>query len=320
MQTFHVHRPGPHTTVQDQGRFGYQHMGVPESGALDLFAHAVANRLVGNAPDCATLEITFFGPDLEVLDTADIAVTGAEMELTVNDVPVSQWASIRVHKGDRVRFGQAVRGSRAYLAVVGGFDVEKVMGSRSTYVSGRIGGVSGRALRCGDILMRGRGRLLERPRLAPWKPLYGTDIHLRAVPGPQDDCFSSVGLKTFFSSVYTVTDKINRMGCRLQGPVLERDALASQSIISEPSIHGNVQVPPDGQPIILMVEQTIGGYTKIATVVTADLFKIAQAQPGDRIHFHPVTLAGAHTLYREWKQYLLDACEVLDSGCVQEPV
>ncbi len=319
MQTFRVHQPGSYSTLQDQGRFGYQHMGVPESGALDPFAHAVANHLVGNLPDCATLEITFFGPDLEALDTADIAVTGADMELTVNDAPMPQWVSIRVHKGDRVRFGHAVSGSRAYLAVGGGFDVEKVMGSRSTYVSGGIGGVDGRALQSGDILMRGRARLLARPRRAPWKPLYGTDIHLRAVPGPQDDCFSS-GLETLFASVYTVTDKINRMGYRLQGPVLERDPGASQSIISEPSIHGNVQVPPDGQPIILMVEQTIGGYTKIATVATADLFKIGQARPGDRIHFHPVTLAGAHGLYREWKQYLLDACQVLDNDCVQEPV
>jgi biotin-dependent carboxylase-like uncharacterized protein len=312
MDTFRVHAPGPYTTVQDLGRFGYQHMGVPVSGALDPFAHATANLLVGNEPACAALEITFLGPDLEILDTADIAVTGADMALTVNDAPVSQWVSLRVHKGDRLRLGQALSGCRAYLAVAGGFDVETVMGSRSTYVSGGIGGVAGRALQSGDILARGPGRLLETRRRMPWHPIYGTEIHLRAVPGPQDDCFTG-SLETFFSSFYTVTDKANRMGCRLEGPVLNRDPGAPKSIISEPSIHGNVQVPPDGQPIILMVEQTIGGYTKIATVVTADLFKIAQARPGDRVRFHPVSLEGAHALYREWRQYLAYARDALQA-------
>lgn len=312
MDIFRVHTPGPYTTVQDRGRFGFQHMGVPVSGALDLFAHTVANLLVGNRPTCATLEITFFGPELEVLNTADIAVAGADMALTVNDAAAAQWATIRVHKGDRIGFGQAVSGCRTYLAVTGGIAVDQVMGSRSTYVSGGIGGVAGRPLGAGDMLARGPGRLLERPRRLPWQPLYGSEIHLRAVPGPQDNCFAG-SLDTFFASPYTVTDKTNRMGCRLQGPALERDPDAPKSIISEPSAHGNVQVPADGQPIILMVEQTIGGYTKIATVVTADLFKIAQARPGDRAHFHPVTLQEARALYRDWQQYLGHARDTLNA-------
>jgi len=311
METFRVHSPGPFTIVQDKGRFGHQHMGVPVSGALDLYAHTVANLLVGNEPDSATLEITFLGPDLEVLDTADIAVTGAAMALTVNGRTAGQWTSMRVHKGDRVRFGQAASGCRAYLAVTGGFDVAEVMGSRSTYVSGAIGGLGGRALQAGDILVRGRGRLnVTQLRMSRY-PVSSSEIHLRAIPGPQDDCFTS-SLNTFFSSFYKVTDKVNRMGYRLRGPVLARDPDAPKSIISEPSIQGNVQVPADGQPIILLVEQTIGGYTKIATVVTADLCKIAQARPGDRMRFHPVTLARAHELYREWKQCLGSARDMLE--------
>ncbi|MFO7462306.1 MAG: biotin-dependent carboxyltransferase family protein [Desulfatiglandales bacterium] len=311
METFRVRRPGPFTTVQDMGRFGYQHMGVPVSGALDPYAHTVANLLVGNEPDCATLEITFMGPDLEVLDTADIAVTGAAMGLTLNGQNVSQWTTLRVRKCDRVRFGQAAGGCRAYLAVTGGFDVPEVMGSRSTYVSGAIGGLSGRALQAGDILVRGPGRLIAKQRRLPRPPLYPSEIHLRAIPGPQDGCFAS-SLNTFFSSLYTVTDKVNRMGYRLQGPVLDREPDAPKSIISEPSVHGNVQVPPDGQPIILMVEQTIGGYTKIGTVVTADLFRIAQARPGHRVRFHRVTLEAAHEHYREWKQLLGTLPEALE--------
>jgi biotin-dependent carboxylase-like uncharacterized protein len=310
MATFRVHTPGPYSTLQDRGRFNYQHMGVPVSGALDLFAHTVANCLVGNDADSAALEITFFGPELEVLETADIAVTGAAMALTINGVSMPQWETLRVEPGDHVDLGQAASGCRAYLAVTGGFDVPRVMGSRATFVSGAIGGVAGRPLQAGDMLSRGPGRLLEVQRRLPWQPIYGAEIHLRAVPGPQDDCFPTA-LETFFSEAFTVTDKANRMGYRLQGPVLERHPEAPKSIISEPSVHGNVQVPPDGQPIILMVEQTIGGYTKIATVVTADLFKIAQARPGDRVRFHPVTLEEAHRLYRQWLDYLRWAREAI---------
>ncbi|KJS33419.1 MAG: hypothetical protein VR64_01055 [Desulfatitalea sp. BRH_c12] len=310
MEIFRVHAPGPYTTIQDRGRFDYQHMGVPPSGALDPFAHTTANLLVGNEPDCATLEITFFGPHLEVLDTADIAVTGAEMEWRVNDQPAPQWTSLRVVQGDRIQFGQALRGCRAYLAVTGGFAVAPVMGSRSTLVSAGLGGIDGRAIQAGDLLPRGPGLLLARQRRMPWYPRYAAQIHLRAVPGPQDECFTG-GLETFFSSVFTVSDKANRMGYRLQGPLVARKADAPQSIISEPSVPGNVQIPPDGQPIILMVEQTIGGYTKIATVVTADLFKIAQARPGDQIRFHSVTLDRAHALYREWLDHLQNVREAL---------
>jgi allophanate hydrolase subunit 2 len=270
-------------------------------------------------PPAPALEITFLGPDLEVLDTADIAVTGAEMELTVNDVPVSQWASIRVHKGDRV----SLRAGRQRQPRLSGCCRVVLMWKGHGQPLDVCERPYRRGVRTGLAVrrypVRGPGRLLERPSAPPGNHCTAPIFICGRSPDPKTTA-SLRGLETFFSSVYTVTDKINRMGCRLQGPVIERDALASQSIISEPSIHGNVQVPPDGQPIILMVEQTIGGYTKIATVVTADLFKIAQARPGDRIHFHPVTLAGAHTLYREWKQYLLDACEVLDSDCAQAPV
>lgn len=307
-----VHTSGPYTTVQDRGRFGYQHMGVPVSGALDLFAHTFANLLVGNDGDCATLEITFLGPELEVLDTLDAAVTGAGMPLRINGRPAPQWETLRLKRGDRMSFGRAMSGCRAYLAVTGGFDVPLIMGSRSTYVSGGIGGVEGRVIRANDVLPHGQGALLSRPRRMPSCPSYSSEMALRAVPGPQDDCFRE-SISLFFSSLFTVTDKVNRMGYRLQGPVLERDHGAAKSIISEPSVHGNVQVPPDGQPIILMVEQTIGGYTKIATVLTPDLYKIAQARPGDQIRFQRLSLEQAHVAYREWMQYLNQTRDALES-------
>ncbi len=296
---FSVRSPGPYTTIQDQGRFDWVHMGVPVSGALDAFAFNCANLLVGNPLDLPVLEITFSGPRLDVLNSADISLTGADMALSINGEPAPQWRSLRVDKGDRIEIGQADNGCRGYLAVTGGVSVPMVMGSCSTYVSGRIGGIEGREIREGDTIERGKGGLLENARQMPWIPLYSQDIHVRAIPGPQDGCFTN-GLDTFFSSPYTVTDKANRMGYRLEGPAISREADAGASIISEPSIHGNVQVPPDGQPIILMVEQTIGGYTKIATIISPDLFKIAQARPGDRIFFHRVTLEEAHDIYHQW--------------------
>lgn len=299
MTILRVIQPGPYTTIQDLGRFGYQDLGVPVSGSLDALASRMANRLVGNEAACAVLEITFAGPELEVLAPTEIAVTGADMALTCNGRSVPQWASWEVAAGDRLRFGQALSGCRTYLAVRGGLDVPPVMGSRSTYNSAQMGGLQGRPLQAGDVLAAdhtprqgGPGRLL-------WRPCYRSAIRLRVLPGPQERYFSQA-LEVFFNNTYTVTPHINRMGCRLQGPKLERNPDAPASIISEPSMPGNIQVPADGQPIVLMMEQTIGGYAKIATVITADIFKLAQARPEDQVRFFPVSLEEAHVAYRQW--------------------
>ena len=302
---FYTHVPGPFTTIQDKGRFGWIHMGVPVSGAMDDFAYTCANLLVGNRKDLPALEVTLSGPELEVLDTADIAVTGADMALTVNGDPAPRWQTIRVHPGDRIAAGMAESGCRAYLAATGGIRVPKVMGSCSTYAGANIGGLDGRPLRAGDVLERGEGELLGNPRRMPWFPLYSPEIIVRALPGPQDDFFSDA-MDRFFETEFTVTDRANRMGYRLEGPVVERDPGAPNSIISEASFPGNIQVPPDGQPIILMLEQTIGGYAKIATVITPDLFRVAQAKPGDRIRFHRISLEAAGEIYTQWNDLLTE--------------
>lgn len=309
---FRVLAPGPLTTVQDRGRVAFQHMGVPISGGLDAFALRVANRLVANAADAAVLESTLVGPRLEVLCPADIAVTGAATALTLNDRPEPGWTALRVGPGDILDLGAADNGCRAYLAVGGGIAVPPIMGSRATYLGGRFGGLEGRALRTGDILKRGPADLLARPRHLPWFPLYGTTVVLRAVPGPQDDFFRSA-LEVFFQAPYTVTAQANRMGYRLEGPVLSREPQAPASIVSEPIVAGHVQVPADGQPIILLTEQTIGGYAKIATVITPDLFKVAQAKPGDTVRFVPVTLEAAHAALGEWAAYLGRIDELLSA-------
>jgi biotin-dependent carboxylase-like uncharacterized protein len=309
--TFRVISPGPLTTIQDAGRTAFQHMGVPVSGVLDRYAAHVANCLVGNPAGSAVLEATLVGPRLEVLAEADIGVTGAASALTVNGVPTPGWTSVRVRPGDVVDAGAPESGCRSYLAVGGGFDVPLVMGSRATYLGGRIGGLDGRSLAAGDILKRGPARLLDQPRRLPWFPLYGTQVILRAVPGPQDEYFRTA-LATFFDSPFTVSAQANRMGYRLEGPALIREADAPASIVSEPIVAGNVQVPADGRPIVLLNEQTLGGYAKIATIITPDLFKLAQAKPGDTVRFVAVTVAESAAIARQWAAFFSEIRTLLE--------
>jgi len=303
MDAFSVITPGAYTTVQDKGRYGYQQMGVPVSGVLDAYAFRAANMLVGNSPNAAVLEITIMGPRLEILNRADVALTGAEIRMTLNEKEVEGWISIRVKPGDILGIHQVKSGCRGYLAVSGGVEVPVVMGSRSTYVGGKLGGYQGRPLKEGDLIQCGQGKRLKIPRKFPSDliPKHPSQITICAIPGPQDDFFKE-GLDTLFQSDYMVSAKADRMGYRLQGSNVKLRAGMPKSIISEPTMPGGVQIPADEQPIILLVEQTVGGYCKIVTVISTDLPKVAQATPGDTIRFEKVTLETAHNLYRErWK-------------------
>ncbi|RLC06542.1 MAG: KipI antagonist [Deltaproteobacteria bacterium] len=303
MESLRVLSPGGYTTVQDMGRFGYQDMGIPVTGTLDLFAPALANLLVGNPENYAVLEITVIGPVLEVLGAIDVAVTGANIGITVNDRPMLEWQSIRLEKGDILSIQQVKQGCRAYLAVNGGIDVPKVMGSCSTYTGGKLGGFGGRILEKGDVLKSGSANLLDKPHFIPEKmiPDYLSDKMIRAIPGPQDNFFDE-GLELFFKSRFLVTPKANRMGYRLQGPSIEIKEGMPKSIVSEPSMPGSVQIPADEQPIILLVEQTVGGYVKIATIISSDLPKVAQSTPGDTLQFEKIDLKTAHRLYNEQQE------------------
>lgn len=312
MDTFLVLTPGPFTTVQDKGRFGYQHMGIPVSGVLDSFACRVANFLVGNPEGHAVLENTIIGPQLAVLRETDIALTGAEMDAKLNYKPIESWKTIRVKSGDVLTFQPVKSGCRGYLAVSGGIKVPEVMGSMSTYVGGKIGGYGGRPLKKGDIVGRCNGSLLDVPRYLPekWIPRYPDKINLRTVAGPQDDHFDE-GLTTLFQSEFLVTPKADRMGYRLQGTPIKHRENVPQSIISEPTMPGGIQVPADGQPIILLVEQTVGGYTKIATVISTDIPNIAQAVPGDLVKFEDVTLEKAHRIYSDHEKQIKAIAEAI---------
>jgi biotin-dependent carboxylase-like uncharacterized protein len=305
--------PGLATTVQDLGRLHARHLGVPPSGAVDDYAHRVANWLVGNAATCATLEMTMIGARIEVLAAADIAVTGAHMDLRCNGAPVRQWTAHRVRPGDLLELSNAANGCRAYLAISGGIAVPPILGSRATCLGGRIGGLMGRALAGGDILPRGEGPLLTHPRRLPWVPLYPESLVLRVIVGPHDQFFQH-NLDRFFAATFTLSPQSNRMGCRLSGLPVERDPGAPASIVSEPVVPGNIQIPADGQPILLLKEQTIGGYTAIATVITADLWRIGQAKPGDTIRFAPVSLEEGQRITRTWLDFLAATERLLAGG------
>lgn len=299
-------KPGPYTTVQDAGRYGYQQFGIPPTGVLDQFAYRAANILLGNPESAAVLETTVIGPQLEVLSETDIAVTGAEAPIILNNAPQKGWCTFRARPGDILNIGPVKSGCRCYVAVTGGIDVPLVMGSRSCYVAARIGGYEGRALAKGDLLQRAEGRLLPQMRQVPALaiPRYAPEINLRALPGPQDDFFDE-GMELFYRAGFTVSINANRMGYRLEGQEVLQKKEMPKSIISEPSLPGGVQIPPDGQPIILLVEQTVGGYTKIATVISADLPLVAQAKPGDTVRFSKVALEEAYAAARKQEEELL---------------
>ncbi len=309
-RALHILSPGPYSMIQDLGRFGVSHLGVPTSGVLDDYAGRIANWLVGNPASYASLEMTLIGARIEILSELDIAITGAAMQPQLNGRPCRQWTTIRVHPGDILSLGPADSGCRAYLAITGGIKVPPVLGSRSTYLGGRLGGLKGRILAAGDILHCGKGQLLKKAKTLPWFPLYPESVSLRAIAGPHNDHFRD-NLQQFFSASFTMTAQSDRMGVRLAGPVIQRDRTAAESILSEPISPGNVQIPAGGQPIVLLKEQTIGGYTVIATVISIDIWRIGQSKPGDRVCFVEVTLQEAHRLYREWTEFFKDIEEML---------
>ena len=251
--------PGPQTTVQDLGRTGQMRYGIPPSGPMDRFAFVVANRLVGNADAAAALECTLVGPRLEVDAPGAVAVTGADMPLTVNGAEAPRWATIILKAGDVVKLGPARAGVRTYIAFAGGLDVPLVLGSRSTYLRGRLGGLDGRALRKGDTL-RALPCGPAPPRRAERRamPEYSGELAIRVVLGPQADRFSEAGIRALLGSRYEVLPQSDRMGARLSGARIEH--ARGHDIISDGIALGSVQVPGDGQTIVLLVDrQSTGG-------------------------------------------------------------
>lgn len=299
MTSLIVVRPGLLTTVQDLGRWGRQASGVPVAGPMDLYSHRLANRLVGNDEHAAALEVTLTGPELEATGDALCVVTGAEFVVTVGTSQVPLHRPFSVPAGYRLRFGARLAGARATVAVRGGLDVQPVLGSRATSLISRMGPFGGRPLRAGDVLPIGAMFGSDRPAGNPRPltlPAGGT--RLRAIRGPHDRMFTPRAYERLFASRFVVTPSSNRMGYRLDGPAVEHAGAAD--ILSDATPMGSVQVPPSGQPILLMADrQTTGGYPKIATVIGADLPLAGQLAPGDWIEFAPCTIAAAVEALKE---------------------
>jgi biotin-dependent carboxylase-like uncharacterized protein len=291
--------PLPLTTVQDAGRPGQLRYGIPPSGPMDRDSFVLANRLVGNADGAAALECALVGPRFSVDAPCAIAVTGAAMAVTVNKAAVDRWATIHLANGDEVRVGPAKAGLRGYIAFSGGIDVPLVLGSRSTYTRGRLGGVQGRALAKGDAVAVFPAPLPARRRVvAPPEAPAADEITVRVVLGPEADRFTAAGVATFLGHAYEMQQQSDRMGARFKGPRIEH--ARGHDIVSNGIALGSVQVPGDGQPIVLLVDrQSAGGYTKIATVCSFEIGRLAQVKPGRHVRFQAVGVGEAQRLARD---------------------
>ena len=294
-----VLEPGPQTTVQDGGRRGQLRYGIPPSGPVDRRAFVLANRLVGNPDDAAALECTLAGPRLTTDAPCAMAVTGAEAPVTVNGAEAPAWTTLHLVPGDVVKVGAARAGVRIYVAVAGGVDVPAVLGSRATYLRGRLGGVDGRALCRDDTLRPGPAPLPPRRTVpADARPGFADEVRARLVLGPQADRFTEAGIAALLGGPYQVLPQSDRMGMRLSGARIEH--ARGHDIMSDGIALGAVQVPGDGQPIVLLVDrQTTGGYTKIATVCTFDIGRVGQLKPGQGLRFMEVDVRTAHRLRAE---------------------
>ena len=289
-----VINPGSHTTIQDLGRRGFRDVGVPWSGPLDHVSFRLANQLAGNPANTPTLEILMLGPTLKVLaDSVRVALVGCSAEKFPSD------RSVRLARGAVFRILPPRDSVCAYLAVEGGFDIPSVLGSASTFARAKIGGFDGRRLRHGDMLPIKFNEVELRDESTRAHPLdLAPDQPIRVILGPQDDYFTEEAIATFLSAEYTVSSQSDRMGYRLQGPLLTH--AKGYNIISDGIVTGAIQVPGSGQPIILMVDNpTTGGYPKIATVISADIPVVGRRSPGRKIRFVAVDLAEAQKALRQ---------------------
>ena len=290
-----VNNPGALTTVQDLGRIGYQQFGVSVSGVMDPRATSLANCLVDNPEDEAVLECTLMGPELQFETGNVIAITGGDLQPMIDGQPVANYRAYYVKEGQVLRFAGPKTGLRAYIAFAGGLDIPAVMGSRSTHMKAKIGGYQGRKLEKGDAIgFRSPKETLPHMASHMMSPEFKprTEYTLRVVMGPQDDMFTEDGIRTFLSEQYVLTPEFDRMGCRLEGPLIAHKDTGD--IISDGIAFGAIQVPSSGKPIIMAADrQTTGGYTKIATVISADFRILAQLKAGDHVRFERVGIEEA---------------------------
>ncbi|PIH56398.1 biotin-dependent carboxyltransferase family protein [Paenibacillus sp. LK1] len=317
-----VIRPGLLSTVQDEGRMGFRRYGIHPGGVMDTFAARAANALVGNSRDAAVLEMTMTGPELRFHDNRLISLCGADLTASVDGLSVPVWRPVALLAGSVLRFGRCRSGLRSYLAIAGGIAVPEIMGSRSTDLKTGFGGFEGRALKGGDRLSAGEASWEAQAALHGWSveaeksnrrmyapawylssrewPAYHAEPVIRVMPGKDSAAFNEDSLERFHKERYVISPQSDRMGYRLEGAKLKLELGQPMDRLSEAVTYGTVQVPADGQPIILMADhQTIGGYPVIAQVARVDLPILAQARPGTRVAFERITYEEAQQLFIE---------------------
>ena len=296
MSGLRIVQPGLLALLQDRGRFGAHRLGLTTGGPLDGLAFDWANRLLGNDAGATAVELGFGGMTLEAEVDTSFAITGAEAPCQLNGSPIEQWRSLDIAAGDRLDIGFATRGTRIYLAVAGGFAVEPMFGSTATVTRERIGGLDGDKLQAGDRLPCAAARLERHARLpAADRPSYGDRARLRVVSGYQAGDFDAAQRWRFFNSEYRLTEHCDRMGFRLAGAAVRSNRVG---MLSEGICLGAVQIPADGQPIVLMNDrQTIGGYPKIGAVVASHVARLAQLPPGASVRFEAIGIEAAHNLH-----------------------
>lgn len=289
MSGFEVIKAGIFTLIEDRGRYDYTHLGVTTAGFLDEYSALWAHKLLGNDINDNLLEIAFSNVELKSTGTTTIAITGAYCEFYINGILKPVWQSYEIKPNDIIKIGKFTSGSRVYLAVKNGFTIDKDFGSNSTSIKENLGGLSGNKLLNSDFLPFKSTNSIVRKRVREeFLPKYANELTLRVILSYQEDSFSKEEKEKFFNSSFTVTSDFNRMACKLKGEKIKSNL---DGIISEGISFGAIQIPKDGQPIILLKDrQTIGGYPKIASVLSIDCFKLAQAKIGTTVRFEKLNI------------------------------
>ena len=303
---FDILEPGLATSVQDRGRFGHYNVGIPQGGAMDQLSASMANALVGNTAGDAVLECAYLGPKFTTDRDAVIAVGGAPVAVRVNGQPADQWTRLSLAAGDEVSFGMLSGGTRYYIAVQGGIDVPEVLGSRSTYSLGALGGFQGRTLKAGDTIPVGQpsGSSSSALEVIPeeLRPVYAKEVTVRILPGLYDHRLTAEGMETLVSTAWKLTPVADRTGLRYSGPDLEWKPRTQpfgagsdpSNIVDAGYAIGSIQVPGGKEPIVLHRDAVSGGgYAMVATVISADMDVVARSAPGTLTHFEPVTMEQA---------------------------
>ena len=291
-------KPGLQTSIQDAGRTGYMHQGISRSGAMDKVSLQLSNWLVGNEINQAVIEITLVGPTIEFTDSYSISICGAEFEMMLNSNSIFNNNVTQVNKGDVLEFKQLRKGARAYLAIAGKLQVDEIFASQSTHLVAGFGGYKGRQIKAGDILdVVDKHQADKRKLPEEYCPTFTGNYLLRCTEGLEVEWFELESINHFYNSTYKISNDSNRMGLRLEGDAIKPEK--STELISSGLVQGSIQVPPSGMPIISSVDgQTIGGYPRIANVISSDLNILGQLKSGDKISF---TLMSHHSALQQFK-------------------